>query len=259
MPARNIPIIPGAEPFRLESKGLKVLLIHGFTASPTEVRPIGDYLHSKGFDIYSILLPGHGTDPTDLQAKKWIDWWEATKKKFESIDNCDYVVGFSMGALLASRLAVEFKNQMKGVVLISLFLKINPKILSKIAFLLPLIKLIKPYLSKSPDTEQFFKNNNLISYMKYPMNAVHEAIKLSKITQKKYIPKITIPTLIIQGENDDRIDPENYKILLKLIPAEIVQVELLPNSQHIVTVGPDKDQLFNSIFNFINSLENNPK
>ncbi len=253
------PIIPGAEPFRLEGKGLKVLLIHGFTACPTEVRPIGDYLHSKGFDIYSVLLPGHGTDPADLQKKKWIDWWQATKEKFESINGCDFVIGFSMGAFLASRLAAEFKNKIKGVILISAFLKIKPRVLNYIAFMLPVLKLFKPYLSKSPDSEQFFKNNNLISYLVYPMNATHELIKLLKFTKRKVLQKITIPTLIIQGEKDDRIDPNGYKILLKLIAADIIQVELLPNSQHIVTVGPDKDQLFCSIYNFINSLENKPK
>ena len=91
--------------------------------------------------------------------------------------------------------------------------------------------------------------------MTYPLKAAHEAIKLSKYTQKKIIPKITIPTLIVQGEKDDRIDPDGYKILLKLISADFVQVELLPNSQHIVTVGPDKDQLLKSIYNFLSSLE----
>ena len=41
------PIIPGAEPFRLKAKGPKILFIHGFTATPTEVRPIGDFLHKN--------------------------------------------------------------------------------------------------------------------------------------------------------------------------------------------------------------------
>ncbi|NHJ48343.1 MAG: alpha/beta fold hydrolase [Asgard group archaeon] len=244
-------IIPGAEPFRLKGKGPKVFLIHGFTASPTEVRPIGNFLHSKGFDIYSVLLPGHGTSPEDLQTKKWTDWWEGTKAAFEKINKCDFVIGFSMGALLASRLAAEFGEKLKGVVLISTFLKINPKILSKIAFLFPLLGVIKPYMSKSPETAQLFKDNNLISYINYPMKAVHESIKLSKIAKKKYIPNITIPTLIIQGEKDDRVDPEGYKTLMRLIPAEVVQFELLPDSKHIVTIGPDIEQLLNSIFNFL--------
>ena len=131
-------------------------------------------------------------------------------------------------------------------------MKIKPKILSRIAFIFPILKYIKPYFSKGSDTEQYFKENNLIGYLNYPMNAVHELIKLSNYTKRKVINKITIPTLIIQGEKDDRIDPDGYRILQKLIPAEDKQIVLLPNSRHIVAVEPDKVLLFESIYHFLN-------
>ena len=248
---KQIDIIPGAEPFRLKAKGPKILLIHGFTATPTEVRPIGDYLHKKKCDIYSILLPGHGTTPEDLQTKKIADWRNSISEIFKENNGFDFVIGFSMGALLAAQAAVDFEKQLKGLVLISSFLKIKPKMLSRVAFTFPLLKYLKPYFSKSTETEQFFKDNNLISYLRYPMSAVHEIVKLSNYTQRKVLSKIMIPTLIIQGEKDDRVDPEGYKILQKLIPAKDKELVLLPNSQHIVTVGPDKELLFKSIHQFI--------
>lgn len=247
----QLQIIPGAEPFHLSGKGPRVLLIHGFTATPTEMRPIGDFLNKHDFDVYTILLPGHGTSPEDLQSKKWLDWWLAVKKKFLEINECDFIIGFSMGALLASRLAVKFKDKIKGVILISTFINIKPIIYSKLSFLFPVIGLFKPYISKSAETGEYFKQNNLISYLKYPVSASYEAIKLAKYTQKKILKQITIPTLIIQGLKDDRVDPNNYKILEKLIPAQEKETVLLPDSQHIVTVGPDKDLLFNSINNFL--------
>ena len=83
------------------------------------------------------------------------------------------------------------------------------------------------------------------------MSAVHEAVKLSKYTQRKVLEKVKVSTLIIQGEKDDRVDPEGYKILMKLIPAEDKELILLPNSEHIVTIGPDKKLLFESIHQFI--------
>ncbi|NHJ86307.1 MAG: alpha/beta fold hydrolase [Asgard group archaeon] len=249
-PSTTPEIIPGAEPFRLKEKGPKVLLIHGFTASPTEMRPIGDFLHSQGYDVYSVLLAGHGTTPEDLQTKTWLDWWDSVKVTYDAMPKCDYVIGFSMGALLAARLAVENQKKLKGLVLVSTYLNIKPKIINYFSFLFPLLKRIKPYMAKSAETEQFFKENNLISYMKYPMSAVDESIKLVKYTKKHILPKITIPTLIIQGAKDDRVDPNNYKILMKIIPSEEKFLEILPESQHIVTVGPDVDQLLNAILIF---------
>ena len=61
----NLKISPLAEPFEFkESKipKVQIILIHGFTASPTEVKPLGKYLFEKSeksFIIKSILLPGH--------------------------------------------------------------------------------------------------------------------------------------------------------------------------------------------------------
>ncbi|MHA1124229.1 MAG: alpha/beta hydrolase [Candidatus Heimdallarchaeota archaeon] len=248
-------IIKGAEPFRFEADGPKVLLIHGFTASPTEMLPIGKYLHKKGYDVHSVLLAGHGTTPEDLQTKKKDDWWLSVRNVFKKTTDFDYVIGFSMGALLAARAAVVYRNQLKGVVIISPFLKIKPKIISKIAFLFPLAKYFKPYFSKSAETEQFFKDNKLISYVKYPMSAVHEAVKLSKYTERKILRSVKIPTLVIQGEKDDRVDPENYKIVMDKIKTEEKEVVLLPNSEHIVTVGPDKKLLMKSIKVFLEKYQ----
>jgi len=248
-------IMKGAEPFRFEADGPKVLLIHGFTASPTEMLPIGKYLHKKGYDIHSVLLAGHGTSPEDLQTKKKEDWWLSVRNVFKKNPDFDYVIGFSMGALLAARAAVVYRNQLEGVVIISPFLKIKPKILSKVAFLFPIAKYFKPYFSKSDETGLFFKDNKLISYMKYPMSAVHEAVKLSKYTQRRILRSVKIPTLVIQGEKDDRVDPENYKIVMDKIKTVEKEVVLLPNSEHIVTVGPDKKLLMKSIEVFLEKYQ----
>ncbi|MBN1329122.1 MAG: alpha/beta fold hydrolase [Candidatus Heimdallarchaeota archaeon] len=255
MSIKKHPIISGAEPYHLKGNGPSILLIHGLSASPTELRPIGEFLHSKGFDVHSMLLPGHGTSPEDLRTKKRKDWWIGVKEAFESIENCEYVLGFSLGALLASRLAVEYSNRLKGLILISTFMKVRPRIISILAFLFPILKLFKPYFNKEPGTEEYFKKHNLISYLKYPTVTIYEGLKLSKYTKRRIIPKITIPTLIVQGLKDDRVVASSYKTILKLIKAKKIEVLLLPESQHIVTVGPDKETLLTAIGNFLMGLE----
>ena len=45
-------IIEGAESFLLEGKNNKaVLLLHGYTGAPSEMRPLGDYLHALGYTV----------------------------------------------------------------------------------------------------------------------------------------------------------------------------------------------------------------
>ena len=105
---KHFSIIPGAEPFRLKAKGSKILLIHGFTATPTEVKPIGDYLHKKKYDIYSVLLPGHGTTPEDLQTKKLGDWKNSISEIFAENNGFDFVIGCKYNRVAKIRFFIRF-------------------------------------------------------------------------------------------------------------------------------------------------------
>jgi carboxylesterase len=247
MNKKNKGIIPGAEPFHLKGEGKRILLIHGFTATVTEVRPVGEYLHQYGYDVYSVLLAGHGRTPEALHKSTRHDWWESAKKAFESIDNCEFVLGLSMGGLLASRLAVEYEKQLQALILLATPMGLA----SKLAKLVPFFKYFMRYIDKSPESEEYFQQHHLISYLKYPTTATHELLKLIKFTKKKIIPKITIPTLICQGEKDDSILPESYEIIRKIISSSELQVTLFPNSKHIITVEPDQMELLKTIHHFL--------
>ncbi len=62
---------PAAAPYRCHGSrgGVGVILIHGLTASATEVRPIADHLEraAVGITLSCPLLPGHGTTFEDLR------------------------------------------------------------------------------------------------------------------------------------------------------------------------------------------------
>ena len=55
-------IMEGAETFLLEgNNGKAVLLLHGYTGTTAEMRPLGNHLHSLGYTVLCPRLPGHGT------------------------------------------------------------------------------------------------------------------------------------------------------------------------------------------------------
>ena len=64
------------EPFYLESPsvGKAVLLIHGWSTTPYEVRRLGIYLNENGYTVYGPMLSGHGTVPKDLEEMAWTVW-----------------------------------------------------------------------------------------------------------------------------------------------------------------------------------------
>ena len=75
----------GAEPFFLPGGRHGVLLIHGFTGLPAELRLLGAYLNERGFTVLAIRLAGHGTTVEDLSRMEHEDWTPcATAMRFSA-------------------------------------------------------------------------------------------------------------------------------------------------------------------------------
>ena len=96
-----------------KSKNL-VILVHGFGASATETRPLGEFLYSEGYDVKGILLKGHGTKPVDMDSIQWEEWIDDIQEAYDehaSKYTNIIVGGISMGGALAlySSTQIRFK------------------------------------------------------------------------------------------------------------------------------------------------------
>jgi len=113
------------EPFLLlssEPNRTGVVLVHGFLASPDEVREFGEVLHAEGYNVIGVRLKGHGTSPWDLRDRRWQDWQESVRKGYDIMSQfSDQVslLGFSTGGVLCLALAAENPDGLCGVIAIS--------------------------------------------------------------------------------------------------------------------------------------------
>jgi len=100
---------PLAKSFEFKGSNKGVLLIHGFTGSPFVLRFLGEHLNKKGgYTVKAPLLKGHGTSIEDMEKASWKDWIDDVKNAHKELEKeCSkvYVVGYSMGGLLAIILA----------------------------------------------------------------------------------------------------------------------------------------------------------
>ena len=102
--------LQGAEPFLLPGGRHGVLLIHGFTGLPAELRLMGEYLNARGFTVLAIRLAGHGTTVEDLSRMEHEDWMDSVRDGYAILSGvCERisVVGHSMGAVFAILLSLE--------------------------------------------------------------------------------------------------------------------------------------------------------
>ncbi|EHL2514775.1 alpha/beta fold hydrolase, partial [Listeria monocytogenes] len=80
------------------------LCIHGFTGSPSEVKPLADYLREHtDWDVLAPTLPGHDhlRHLKNVTYKDWIVFVDSILSQMLKEDDEVYIIGFSMGGLLA--------------------------------------------------------------------------------------------------------------------------------------------------------------
>lgn len=244
---------PKARGFEFKGSKIGVLLIHGLTASPTEMRPVGEWLAEQGYSVRGIRLPGHGTTPEELSRTPWTEWVEHAKKEArdfaQTVDQL-FIVGLSAGTMISLEVSKEPEIQEKliGCILISPALKLKP-LGSKLSGIL---KHVVKFVPKPAGSREYFEEHDLQSYLVYPLAAINELRKLQKKVRND-ASSISVPLLVALGDQDDTVDnPSMEKFVANLesrgIPVDIIH---LPNSGHIATVEPDAEQLRSSILNWI--------
>lgn len=123
--------------FPAEGKEIGVLLIHGFTGTTAELRPLGKHLHAEGYTVHAPLLKGHGVSPEKMACTTWVDWWVSAREGYERLkqEGCQQIVvmGLSMGGLLALKIAQY--QPVIGIATLCAPIKVRDKRLGMVRFL----------------------------------------------------------------------------------------------------------------------------
>lgn len=99
-----------------------ILLLHGLTGVPSEMRPVEKHLQKMGFDTESATLAGHGGTHDELLAASWKDWIASAEAAlFRLSENHERVVicGLSMGASIGAILAAKHPDKVGGLMMLS--------------------------------------------------------------------------------------------------------------------------------------------
>lgn len=236
-----------AEEFYLEGNEIGIMLIHGVTGIPEEMRLLGDYLNKKGATVYGIRVAGHGTTPEDLAKLKWKDLYHSVEEKLEYFKLRGIkkliVGGLSMGGMLTLTLAMNHKDIDK-IITMSAPIELEDWRIK----LIPLLKIFMKYYTKEPENE--INGIPHYSYPVIPLSTVYELYKASKMI-KKNLAKITQPILIIHSKGDKSVSIENAKAIYNGVSSTEKKILLLEKSGHVVTKDVEKEKVFEAVADFV--------
>lgn len=243
-------IINGAEPFLLPGSNKHgVLLIHGFTGSPSEMVLLGNRLYHEGYTVICPRLPGHGTTVEDMantNSKQWLTAVQDAYHLLRGICQEIYVIGLSMGGILALNLGLTMPIQKSVIMSAPIFLA-NER---SLRFLPSREKSVGRYQRKNRRHIPELAKRYNISYSEMPLICIHELLNLIQETKKK-LPEYKIPALIVQSQNDHTVNPKSGRYIFEHISSPKKEYYLLNYSGHIVTLDTEKDRLFDKIIDFL--------
>ena len=138
-----------------------MLMVHGFTGSPAEMRPSAEIAHHAGFDVEVMHLPGMGPDIGRLRECAGEEWREAVHERWADLTSRyrrRVIVGYSLGGALAIIAAAS--RPADAMVLMSPLVRLaDPR-----AFLLPVARRVMPTMApfsgmdfEDPRARRFFE------------------------------------------------------------------------------------------------------
>jgi esterase/lipase len=192
-----------------------IILIHGFIASPFEVKEAAEYLNNMGYTVYMPLLYGFGAEGTVANKGKLKYWREQIKESVKRLSKCYSKIslgGISLGGALATDyvLTTHDKN-ISNLVLLSPYYDISQSVARLLVGPLTTLKesvdLTTLYsLSHSDDLTEILKNSEFYSNI-MPLVTLTELFKLSnELKEKTSSQKLNVPVFVAYSEFDTTID-----------------------------------------------------
>ncbi len=243
---------PRHQPFLMEGGKPAALLVHGFPGTALEMRPIGQPLNDAGWTVRGVRLPGFGpelSEEIDYDNDAWVDFLcnevHALKKQGHAPI---IMVGYSFGGGLS--LEVAAKEPLDGLILLAPFTWREPPWAS---LLLDIVRSLLPvsvdpfrYISTNNDLikEEFLqylpeidpKDPEQVAELKYIKVPLYIVDQLRSVGRQALAaaPKVTEPTLIIEGKQDQFVRPPSIAYLRKQMTAPVVVEEV--DAPHSMTM-----------------------
>lgn len=229
-----------------------ILLIHGIAGGIFDLEELQRNLElNNSFDTYSYTLIGHD-DYYDYDTLSYSSWLKQSDNMIEFLKNNGYksiyVVGHSMGGVIASYLASKHK-EIKKIVLLSPAFKYMVFKDNSLD--------IKNSIKSLPKILDGYSKKQLIArFTRYPINYVVEFRKLVKNCYH-VINKVDIPILIIHG-NDDLLAPiTSSKYAFDNCNSKSKTLIKVSGVNHAIFKNDKKDMIINDIKLFLkNKIKN---
>lgn len=247
-----------------------VLLLHGLSSSPLEMRYLARFLQGEGFTVNVPMLDGYSAGMTQDVMERWVDAAVAEYDKLAAEYPRVSVCGLSIGAALALALARQ-RPSIQALVLLSLTLSYDGwaipwyRFLLDLAYYTPLRHLWR-YRESAPyglrnealrsKVERAMKRGDIseVGPATISLPALHEAQRLARSVRGQ-LSFIKNDCLIIHAIDDETSNPRNAQFVAQQIGTPFLRTIWLDDSYHMITSDNERETVARGTAVFLRESE----
>lgn len=225
-----------------------VLIIHGFAGGTYDEEKLANFLElNRHYDVYQFTLPGHEKNLSKVSYSEWINFSEEMlnwliKNGYKRI----YLIGHSMGGVIATYLAAKY-SEVKKIVLAAPAFQYLSVVKENLNF--------SKSLKDTPKIIKTYGSDEIVArFLKLNPSAIREFMALVK-EYYDYPKMVTCPTLIIQGMNDDIVKVSSSKYVYDNVSSKIKKVVYVKDLTHDIFRGVKEKEIYKIVEDFLKHSE----
>lgn len=221
-----------------------VLVIHGLAGGTYDQEDLSNYLQlDSKLDVFTFTLPGHGASRKAAKATEWI---KSSRSQMDFLIENGYkeiyLIGHSMGGVIASHLATQYDEVKKVVLAAPAFQYLKEK--DGKFDVMDSIKLL-------PKFKETYEMDQIMSrILKLPLSSVSEFLALVN-KYKDSVKDIKVPILIIQGLEDLMVPFDSSKKVYDSIDTNVKKLVFVKGIGHDTFQCKRKKELIKMVHHFL--------
>lgn len=255
--------LPGGRP--------AALLVHGYPGTPYEMRPLAEALHERGWTCRGILLPGFGAQIETLPQRRWSEWREAVLEALAALqpDHAPLLLlGHSMGGAVSLTAAARFP--VDGLILLAPYWRTRGPLWALLPVLKHLFPRLKPFRMMKTEIDDPRLLENIRDFLPevdlsdpQTMAAIREfEVPVAMFDELRQVgraawraaPKVTCPTLVLQGTEDATVHPADTRRLARRLGGTVAYRQVRTGHDLVFVEGAGYAEVRSLILDFASRL-----
>jgi carboxylesterase len=254
----------------LEGGEHAILMLHGLSSSPLEMRYLARHLNGEGFTAHVPVLDGYSAGSAERKMEDWVSAalqeYDALSARYARVSVC----GLSIGASLALEV-VKARPSAHAVILLSITLAYDGWAIPWYQFLLdwayytPLRSRWR-YRESSPfglrnealrsKIARAMERNNLseVGPSTISLPALHQASRLCAQVRLN-LSNVSTDCLIIHAIDDETSNPRNARYVASRVASTFLRTIYLDDSYHMITSDNEREIVAGETAAFLHESE----